>query len=160
MARTPDDFPGERIDEALLLIPTGTLPTQNGEIFYLTGSGFRFYEEGIIKTLSASSGMSAYDHERLHQLVHLAQGGGPWVGFEGAIEDEGPMPFPTASIWWTDSSRTKKIVQANITRNPNKAPSSVQWVAFDLDGVTPVESLTDNILYNGAFEVSRSRTSP
>lgn len=101
------------------------------------------------------------EHQTLRQLVHLAEDGGPWTGFGSSpLCESGPIPFNTASIWWTDSGKTKKIVQKSITRNANTTPATIQWQAFDVDGITVVESFTDTITYDGVYEVSRLRTSP
>ena len=73
MARTPDDFPGERVDESLWIIPSSSLPAVDGEIFYLSGSGFQFHEEGVIKMLGAAfsgSGITEAQHEALNTLNH------------------------------------------------------------------------------------------
>jgi hypothetical protein len=53
VVRTPDRFPGEREDEGLLLEPSAVVPTVNGEARYVIGVGFRFFEEGIEKGLTA-----------------------------------------------------------------------------------------------------------
>lgn len=160
MPRTPDDFPGQRIEDSILFLSGSDYPIENGEVRYVSGSGFKFMEEGVVKTLSSSSGISDVSHQTLNQLIHLAEQGGPWQGYGNPIQDAGPWPFPTASVWWTDSTRTKKIVQKVITRNENQAPATIQWQSFQTDGTTVAESITDHILYSGAFEVSRSRSSP
>ena len=61
MSRTPDDFPGQRIDESILFDPTQrddptALPTMSGEMLYVSQSlsssgGFYFDEEGIVRRL-------------------------------------------------------------------------------------------------------------
>ncbi len=51
MGRTPDRFPGEREDEGLLLVPDTVHPMANGEIRYVTGQGFKFFQEGVEKPL-------------------------------------------------------------------------------------------------------------
>lgn len=157
--RTPDDFPGDRIEDAILIISGTKYPVTIGEVTYVAGAGFAFMQDDGIALLRSGS-INSTDHETLRQLIHLAEEGGPWVGFGSPIQDAGPMPFPTASVWWTDSTRSKKIVQKLITRNPNQSPATIQWQAFAADGVTVVESMTDHIVYNGAFELSRSRSSP
>jgi hypothetical protein len=48
VSRTPDDFPGKRIDEGLILLATDLLPTINGEMLYISGSGFFFKEQNNI----------------------------------------------------------------------------------------------------------------
>lgn len=159
MPRTPDYFPGEREEEALLILSGSDMPAKNGEITYVSGSGFKFFEEGIVKTLSSSSGISADDHKILRQLIHLADGGGPFEGFAtGAVEDQGPKPFPTASIWYTDVTRTKKIVEQVITYNGNRTIAIEVWRAYDVDGVTVLATVSDSITYDSIFETTRTRT--
>ena len=71
MARTPDEFPGERIEDSILLVPTGSMPEQSGEFLYLSGSGFRFYEEGEPKRLhekvlvSPTDTTAGYLHDKI-----------------------------------------------------------------------------------------------
>lgn len=160
MPRTPDYFPGEREEESILFLSGTDLPTRDGQIVYLSGSGFIFREEGVSKTLSSSIGITSSDHKDLNQLVHLAEGGGPFGSFTASIRDVGPKGFPTATIWWTDTTRTKKIVQKLITYNSNKTASTIQWQSFNADGVSVNESYTDSILYDGVYETTRSRSIP
>lgn len=157
--RTPDSFPGERIEDAILLLSGNVYPIDVGEVSYVSGAGLAIMQDDGIAFIR-SGNFNPTDHQTLHQLVHLAEEGGPFFGFGNPIQDEGPFPFPTASIWWTDSTRTKKIIEKLVTRNSNSSPATIQWQAFATDGVTVVESMTDKILYKGAFEVSRSRSSP
>jgi hypothetical protein len=116
----------------------------------------------VLTGSTTSSLPNAQPHELLQQLIHLADDEGPrgsqWAN--NLVKDTGPMPFPTASIWWTDGTRTKKIVDAVITRNALQLPLTVQWRAYASDGVTTVETYTDTILYSGVFEISRTRSQP
>jgi hypothetical protein len=115
-----------------------------------------------VLTSATGSLPNAQAHELLKELIHLSDDDGPrgiqWPN--NLVNDLGPVPFPTASIWWTDSSRTKKIVDAHVVRNPNKTPSTIQWKAYASDGVTVVESYTDTITYSGVFPTSRIRSQP
>jgi hypothetical protein len=96
-------------------------------------------------------------HPTLRQLIHLADGFGPYEGFPtGATFEIGPQPFPTASIW--RGADTKKIVEKLVTRNFNQSPATVQWKVYDIDGITILATVTDTITYSGAFEVSRTRS--
>lgn len=125
------------------------------------GSGITITDGGALGDIVisvTSSIVSAGTHRTLPHLVHLADVGGPFEGYSGALKDAGPMPFPTASIWWTDATRTKKIVQKLVTRNANMSPVTIQWQTFATDGVTVAESMTDAITYDGVYEVSRSRS--
>lgn len=159
MPRTPDFFPGDREEEGLLLLSGSEPPSKNGEMRYISGSGFQFFEEGTVRTLSSSSGISADDHRTLRQLIHLADGGGPFEGFaSGAVLDTGPIPFPTASIWYTSAAKTQKIVEQIVTYNANRTLATEQWKAYALDGTTVAATVTDVISYNGVFEIARTRT--
>ena len=80
MARTPDEFPGERIDEGLLLLPTIVLPEQVGEILYasgtISGSGFFFCEENKIigplkKFVTAEDTMQILEHKTYAAFASL-----------------------------------------------------------------------------------------
>jgi hypothetical protein len=51
MPQTPDRFPGEREDEGIKLDVGIVRPTQNGELYYVSGEGFRFFEEGVERGL-------------------------------------------------------------------------------------------------------------
>jgi hypothetical protein len=161
MTQTPDDFPGQRNQDSILIVSGAIWPTSSvGVVTYVSGVGFAFNQDDGIALLR-SGNFNPTDHEKLQQLVHLADGG-PFVGFgtNNYVRDVGPRPFVTASIWWLDATRTKRIVDKYITRNPNSTPATIQWRAYASDGVTVVESMTDRILYNGAFEVTRSRSIP
>jgi hypothetical protein len=160
MPRTPDRFPGEREEEGLLLIPDAVSPVQNGEIVYVTGVGFRFFEEGVEKGLTGT-GITEAQHRALRQLVHLADEGGPYEGFaSGAYYETLPAadPFPTSFIWWTSSAKTSKIVEETVTYNANKTIATDVWEAYDVDGSTVLVTVTDTISYSGVFETSRTRT--
>lgn len=58
MPQTPDRFPGRREEEEVLFVPGSTVPSENGSIAYVTGQGFRFYENGILKSLSTGNPVS------------------------------------------------------------------------------------------------------
>lgn len=159
--RTPDDFPGDRIEDAILIVCGSAYPVSVGEMTYVAGVGFAFMQDDGI-ALIRSGNLSAVDHEKLRQLVHLAEEGGPFEGFPSAVRDIGPAgnAFPTGSIWWTDSTRQQKIVEKIITRNANQTPKTIQWKVYVSGSNTVAASVTDTITYNGIFETSRTRTSP
>jgi len=97
-------------------------------------------------------------HAAIRQLVHLADEGGPYETFTSSYCSSGPIPFPTASIWYTDVSMTKKIVEQLVTYNPNKTLSQIQWKVYAPDGTTITATSTDAITYSGVFETVRTRT--
>jgi hypothetical protein len=160
MSRTPDRFPGEREDEGLLLMPDIVVPVINGELRYVTGVGFRFFEEGVEKGLSGT-GITEAQHKTLRQLIHLAEEGGPFEGFtSGAYQETLPSanPFPTSFIWWTSSAKTAKIVEETVAYNSNKTIATDEWKVYAIDGSTVLATVTDAIAYSGVFETSRTRT--
>ena len=115
----------------------------------------------LLQTLTSSLPAGVL-HETMQQLIHLADSDGPrgsqWA--TGLYKETGPFPFPTASIWWTDSSRTKKIADSLLTRNSMQLVTLEKWRAYGSDGTTVVESFTDTITYNSVFEVNRTRNKP
>jgi hypothetical protein len=158
VARTPDRFPGEREDEGLLLEPDTVAPIVNGELRYVTGVGFRFFEEGVEKGLTGT-GISASQHQALRQLIHFLDDG-PANGFpSGSYKETLPAasPFPTSEIWWESSAKLKKIVSLDTTWTGAKITQEV-WEVYDIDGSTVLATVTDVISYVGVFETSRTRT--
>jgi len=133
-------------------------PQEQGEVTYVSGS-FWFLQASGLTPLTSASLMSA-SHAAIHQLVHLADGvGGPFEEFAtGAVRDMGPIPFMTASIWYTSAARTNKIVEKLIVYNPNKTPATTQWKVYGSDGSTVLVTVTDTITYSSVFETSRTRT--
>lgn len=157
MTRTQDAFPGERLEESILFDSGSLLPLSPGEILYVTGaisgSGFYFNQEGIV----AGPVLDAAAHRGLRQLIHFVSDG-PFETFSGSFCETGPFPFATSSIWYTDATKSKKIVEQLVTYNPNKTFSKIVWNVYDIDGVTVLATSTDAITYTGIFETSRTRT--
>jgi hypothetical protein len=119
-------------------------------------------DAGVNKGLEVTGGggLPAAEHKVLRQLIHLAETG-PFDGFGSVIYREtlpASSPFPTSIIWWESSAKLKKIVEKEISYNTSNFPISIVWIAYDVDGATPVATSTDNIVYFGAFEISRTRT--
>ena len=159
--RTPDQFPGDRVEDAILIVSGTQYPVDIGEVSYVSGTGFAFKQDDGI-ALIRSGNINASDHEKLLQAVHLTDDNGPRGGLwsTGYVCDTGPWPFPTASVWWTDSTRTKRFMDQSVIRNVNRLIVSSSWRIFQSDGVTIADSYTDVITYNGVFETSRTRKQP
>ena len=99
-------------------------------------------------------------HKSLRHLIHFIDDG-PACGFaSGAYKETLPSgdPFPTQAIWWESSSKLKKIVELNLTRNTNKTPATEEWKMYDTDGSTVLCTVTDTITYSGQYETARTRT--
>lgn len=161
MPRTPDRFPGEREEEGILFDTTDPAdPTVEGEVKYVQGGGFRYVEGGVVYPWRDSTGLTEDCHRTLRQLIHLADGaGGPFERFiSGAVRVTTGGPFPTNITWYTSSLLTDKIVEKQITYNPNRTPATVSWAVYGPDGTTVIATASDSINYSGAFETDRTRT--
>lgn len=148
-----------------LIPPNGSafpVSSSAGEVFFNNGDEVLYVRNASntawISLSPTSSSVTYGNHPALRQLVHLANDGGPYETFtSGSVEDTGPWPFPTASIWYADTLRTKKIVETRVSYNPNKTISTVKQIAYDVDGATVLSTATDTITYQGIFETSRTR---
>jgi hypothetical protein len=111
---------------------------------------------------STSGGLTADSHKALRQLIHLADGsGGPYEGFSsGSYRETLPAGalFPTSVIWYSDYTKSNKIVSKDITYYSLNCPSVLTWTVYAPDGTTELSVVTDTISYVGSLEVSRVRT--
>lgn len=155
MTKTPDRFPGEREDEGIKLDIDTVRPTVNGELRYVQDEGFKFFEEGVEKSL-VEAGITEEQHKSLRHLIHLADGGGPFEGFaSGAYRETTGTVFPSALIWWESSAKTHKIVEKLLAYS-GPFPTTITWKAYDSVGL--LATVEDTISYSGPFETSRTRT--
>jgi len=91
----------------------------------------------------------------------LAGTEGPWLAtLSGAYRETLPAadPFPTLITWWTDNTKTKKLMTKLLTLGTNKLPTAIQWSVYGPDGTTVIAQITDSITYSSVFETSRTRT--
>lgn len=103
-------------------------------------------------------GLTADQHKVLRQLIHLADGSGPFEGFaSGSYREIVGGLIPSSITWYTDNTKAKKIVEKILTRNVNNTPNTIRWQAFAEDGVTVMATVTDTITYTGIVEASRTR---
>lgn len=155
MPLTPDRHPGPLDeDEAIQLGPQAVSPTVNGELRYVAGVGFRFFEEGVEKGLTGT-GITEAQHKTLLNLIHFIDEG-PAEGFTtGATKTVTGGIFPSQILW--RRADATKLVEQNITWAAAK-PTTVQWKMYAADGLTVLATVTDSISYSGAFETGRTRT--
>lgn len=136
-------------DEAVLLERTAGDKLLLKDSDYPTGK--------TLADLAASgSGISAEVHRALRQLIHFIDEG-PAEGFaSGAYREVTGTVFPSAIIWYDDNTKAKKIVEKNLTFT-GAFPTTIVWKIYDTDGTTVLATVTDTIVYAGAFESSRTR---
>ena len=154
MPLTPDRRPGAlEEDEGINLLPQAAAPVANGEFRYVSGVGFRFFEEGTEKGLSGS-GLTESQHKVLLNLIHFIDEG-PAEGFaSGATKTVTGTVYPTQMLWRRADST--KLVEQNITWTGPKA-TTIEWKMYAADGTTVLATVTDTITYSGVFETGRSR---
>ena len=139
---------------------TGTLAATQGLSGSLTkltdGRSYLVGELGIVITSESNGPVTASKY--LRDLITFIDEG-PACGFAGGYKETGPTgPFPTQSIWYTDSGKTNKIVQLIVTWS-GPVPTTYEWTAFKEDGTTVDCRVTDSITYTSSiFETTRDRT--
>lgn len=155
-------------------ISTTISTSTGGTIYFMYQSGAKsvgFDPTGLVVTTAKNvqdairdvaqnaTGISSSQHAVIRQLIHFISEG-PAEGFaSGAYKEILPLanPFPTSIIWYTDISKTNKIVEKIISYNTNKTPSTIIWKMYDTSNILLV-TVTDTISYSGVFELSRIRT--
>ena len=96
-------------------------------------------------------------HKALRQLIHLADGGGPYEGFtSGAYRETTGTVFPTAIVWYDKAGEGKKKIVEKLISWSGAFPSQIQWKAYDASE-TLLATVTDTISWSGPFESSRTR---
>jgi hypothetical protein len=159
MPQTLDEYPGLRIeDEGVLYVSQSLVPQGPGEVRFVSGSGFQFWDnDGQIKHLFTGS-IDPTAHAALHQLIHFLDDG-PGNGFGATLYKEIiGIPFPTRVTWWGSPAKTSRIFQVELTRS-NFTPVTQSYKVYNADGVTLATTATDVITYvSGVFETSRTRT--
>lgn len=147
--------PSSKVDGSILSTNGGNAPVGTYQAL-----GERITNVG--DATGPTDALNVQSHDALRKLIHLADGvGGPFEGFtSGAYREVLPAadPFPTSVVWWTDNTKTSKICDKTTTYNPNKTPATIQYRAYDTDGVTVLATVTDTMTYSGVFELSRTRT--
>lgn len=156
MARTPDRSPGEEDEEGTIYenLSPGNDPPLLGGVRMVDGS-FRMRDAAGV-----------FDPRTLTDTEYSALVSGfagiscgPWsINLTNAYFECTPIPFSTQCIWWTDNTKTKKILQKLILAGGAMFPTQIQWSLYAVDGTTVIRQAVDAINYSGAFETDRTRT--
>lgn len=158
MAKTPDRTPGVADEEGIILSDEGVFATVQGEIRYHNGR-FSMFDSGVGEYDPASgSGLSASQHKALKDLIHFIKCGPADGWTSGAVEVRNGTPWLEDVTWYTDATKTNKIVDFTITRNTNKTVATKVWRLYDTDGSTVLVTLTDTFSHSGVFTTGRTRT--
>lgn len=150
MPKTPDDYPGKRIEDSILIVSGTATATENGEILYVSGSGFQFFEEGVVKTLAPAGGsaLTEAQHEALFTLTHqIVSSTYDVVTYANNKIDN----FTT----WADSSQTRKVREEQVSYSGNFV-SQVISIQYNSLGVIQ-NVVTESIGYVGSLISSVTR---
>jgi len=138
----------------------GTNLTTNTQVINISGS---------IVSASVTGGTDvtyAFDALKADDRVHiLLSDGGPFEKYlSGSFREAIYINkiFPSASVWYEDSSKTKKIVEKIWSYNSNKTVNTIVRNVYATDGTTILTTATDAITYGSGSvppiaEVSRIR---
>lgn len=138
-----DRHPGAREEDELFLKPGADAPSQNGEMTYVSGTGFRFYEEGTEKGLTGT-GMSEAQHKSLDTLLHALS--------EDCYEEvTWSSNKVTNVIYWDSASKITKIREVALTRSAGKV-SQIDLIQYNASGV-------ENVRMTGVVARSSGRVS-
>lgn len=91
------------------------------------------------------------------KLTFQSAEGGPFDDFATPYRQIVGGVFPSAVVWWTDSSMTTKILEKLIVRDGNQSPTTITQILYASDGVTVLKTAVDTLSYSGVFETSRTR---
>lgn len=97
------------------------------------------------------------EHERLRQLIHLADSG-PYGGFTSEMYREVTgRAFPTSIVWYDSTGSLKKKIVEKLVEWSGPLATKVTYKAYD-SSESLLSTVVDVVSYSGSFEVSRIRT--
>lgn len=98
-------------------------------------------------------------HRDIRIVEFLEEGPANARAFASAYKETLPAgdPLPTSATWYTDSSKAEKICEKVYTYD-GAFPTTITWKLYDEDGTTVIATVVDAITYDGAFELTRTRT--
>ena len=168
-ATTPVGYAVDALNQFVFNMASGSLTTFEyegdpqgvGEVtttVNFTGTGVTASYIGNVTEYQVTRGLLPEDRA----LILLAESG-PYEGYLGTLVHECVMHknvFPSASIWYTDVSKTAKIIEQELVYATPSAflPSQTIYRVYENDGSTVKATVLDVITYSGIFETSRTRT--
>ena len=138
----------------------------NGLFPFVSGTRVGGAIDAINQTLliidnELSGGISGALTPTTRDLIILADSDGPFEGYAPGSERVTTYHnnvFPSSSIWYTDASKTSKIMEVVKSYPPSGVnPTTITYRSFETDGFTVRNTVIDTIAYSGIQEVSRSR---
>lgn len=148
MGKTPDRREGPLYEEGIYMDLAAVHPTVNGELRYVSGVGWRFFEEGVEKGLTGS-GITESEHRALDTLVHEIDE----TSYDEVVYSGDNI---TQYIVWTSVAKTLKIREDLMTYASGKV-SQVISKQYDGSGVLKAQ-YTEVYAYSGNKVTSVTRT--
>jgi len=128
---------------------------------FLTGSTANFAQVSASFFTGDGSGITNISRKLVNYINN-----GPAEEYNSAYLEVLPIDslYPTASIWWTDETKTAKVYEENYQRtSPGTLinPNPITYKLYAEDGTTVLIQATDTITYTaiGAGIISRSISS-
>lgn len=120
----------------------------------LLGTGVSASYIGNTTTYEITKGLVPSD-----RVLILLANNGPFEDYPGAFREclVHKKIFPSASIWYTDNTKTLRIAEEVNVYGSKIVPDQKIFRVYDTDGTTVLKTVTDTIYYQGVFEISRSR---
>lgn len=113
---------------------------------------------GATGSTGSTGGTGATGPEDLRRLTFWAEQGGPFETFTTPYrENVLDGVFPLKSTWYVDGTKAAKIVEEEVTYNPNRTIDTDTWRLYASDGSTVLLTAVDTIAYSGVIEASRER---
>jgi len=139
--QTPHDFPGELLDEGIILddLPSGSLPTQSGEIRFVSGS-FIFRDEiGLFNPRpSGTFGITEQQHEELDTLAHFQVKN----SFEEVVYSGQPPRIASITTW------------NNITKDYKMQEDRFSYTGRRLTTIVSDQFVTGTLIYSLSESIS------
>lgn len=130
-------------------------------VSYVTGSTANFAQVSASFFTGDGSGITNVSRKLVNYINN-----GPAEEYNSAYLEVLPVDslYPTASIWWTDETKTAKVYEENYQRtSPGTLinPNPLTYKLYAEDGTTVLIQATDTITYTaiGAGIISRSISS-
>jgi len=107
---------------------------------------------GVINGLEVTD--SQVQSSKLRELISFIDEGVETGGYKETTS----YPFPTNITWYTDNTKSKKVVEKLMTYYGNNLPFIITWNIYNDDGITISNVIIDTIVYqSNSFEFTKTR---
>lgn len=122
---------------------------------FMATKGFTFDSASPVTTPAQSAAGSDANRRLLEKFISAPAEGWP----SNIYREITGSPFISNVAWWTDSSKSTKIVDVTYTRNAANQATTIVWKMYAANGTTILSTITDTVVYADGAETSRTRVS-